>query len=120
MLVSDFLNSTLRLIGVIGAGETASAEESADALDGLNNLLNQWNTEHISVFTIRNQQFPLIPNQGAYLIGTGATFDTPRPVKIQTAGIIQSNGLRSTLDILSSHEWALIPEKSASGIQPLK
>jgi hypothetical protein len=51
-----------------------------------------------------------------------ADFNTERPVKIQSAGVIYgdpSQGLRKNLKLISSKEFAVLPEKSALALQPI-
>jgi hypothetical protein len=40
--VGDIVNRALKDVGVLAAGETAPAEDAADALAALNNLVVQW------------------------------------------------------------------------------
>ncbi len=43
MTAQELINGALRLIGVIAAGETPSADESADALAAFNAMIQNWN-----------------------------------------------------------------------------
>lgn len=40
--VGDIINQALKDVGVIGAGEAASGDDVADALDTLNQMIAQW------------------------------------------------------------------------------
>lgn len=40
---ADIINQALKDIGVLGMGETATAEDATDGLDALNQMLGQWN-----------------------------------------------------------------------------
>jgi hypothetical protein len=46
----DQINRALRLLGVLAEGETPSADMSNDALTALNQMIDSWNTERLSVF----------------------------------------------------------------------
>lgn len=119
MTVQELINSSLRLIGVLAAGETPSTDESNDALAALNAMIEAWDTQHVAVYTIRDETFPLIAAQQSYTIGSGGNFDTDRPVKIEAANIITS-GLTIPVKIINSIQWAAITEKGLSGTLPLQ
>ena len=53
----DQINGALRLIGMLAEAETPSAATSADALSALNQMIDSWNTERLSVFTTQDQVF---------------------------------------------------------------
>lgn len=52
----DQINRALRLLGVLAEGETPSASESQDALMALNQMIDSWNTERLSVFSTIDQK----------------------------------------------------------------
>jgi hypothetical protein len=49
------INRALRLIGMLAEGETPSAATSQDALMALNQMIDSWNTERLSVFSTIDQ-----------------------------------------------------------------
>ena len=51
----DQINRALRLLGVLAEGETPSASVSQDALMALNQMIDSWNTERLSVFSTIDQ-----------------------------------------------------------------
>ena len=53
----DQINGALRLIGQLAEGETPSAATSADALTALNQMLDSWSAERLSVFSTQDQVF---------------------------------------------------------------
>ena len=53
----DQINRALRLLGVLAEGETPSASVSQDALTALNQMIDSWNTERLSVFNTIDQTF---------------------------------------------------------------
>ena len=53
----DQINRALRLLGVLAEGETTSAAVSQDALTALNQMIDSWNTERLSVFSTQDQIF---------------------------------------------------------------
>ncbi len=120
MTVQDLITGAFRLLGVYGAGDTPETEDLADGLIAFNELINNWNAQHLTIYTIVNRLLPLTAGTQTYTIGSGGTFSYPRPVKIESAGIVQANGIKSDLKIDTSLEWNQIPEKAASGKLPLR
>jgi hypothetical protein len=117
--VNDLISGAMRLIGALGAGETPSTDEQTDIILTLNNLIEVWNAEGLSVYEIVNFQNALTAATASFNIGAGATINTPRPIRIVGAGII-ANSIRNELDIISAGEFAAIKEKGLSGNLPLK
>lgn len=117
-LCSDLINSSLRKIGVLAAGETPNADEYADSLASLNLMLESWSAEQVAVYQIIDFQNNLSASQQTYTMGTGGNFNTPRPLKIESAGIITPDGLRHAMKIVGAKDWAAIEEKSLTGKLP--
>jgi hypothetical protein len=115
----DVINPALKLLGVITQGETPSASESADALDALNAMLDNWSTERLNIFYIYNFTGAISAGTNNYTIATGGTWNTPRPIRIESANILLS-GLTHPLEIISAADWAAIKEKGALANVPLK
>jgi hypothetical protein len=51
----DQINRALRLLGVLAEGETPSASVSQDSLMAMNQMIESWNTERLSVFSTIDQ-----------------------------------------------------------------
>lgn len=85
IVVSDLIRSSMRLIGAIATGETPTADETADGLLVLNDMLENWSTETLSVWGSSNQTFNLIANQSVYTIGPTGNWVTSRPQDIDDA-----------------------------------
>ena len=72
----DLINGALRNINVLAAAETPSASDSADALQVLNDLLESWSIEHLTVYSVVENILQFTPGQYQYTIGNpvGGTF----------------------------------------------
>ena len=101
--VLDIINRSLRLLGASdsAAPETASATEAAHALAALNMMLGQWNNERLMIFGYLNELFDVTPGTGTYSIGTGGTWNTTRPMKIERAFV------RFTPSTLTAYDFNL-------------
>jgi len=118
--VQDLITSALRLLGVYGATETPEDEDLADSLAAFNALLDSWNAQHLTLYTTANRVLPLTGGTGTYTIGSGGTFAYPRPVKIESAGLVRANGVRSDMQLDTSATWASISEKGVAGKLPIR
>lgn len=78
----DLIKTAMRLIGVIAAGETPSAEEATDGLRALNDVLERWSIESLAVYGSLPKVFATVAGQSTYTVGTGGNWNTDRPVSI--------------------------------------
>jgi len=76
----DQINRALRLLGVLAEGETPSAATSQDALTALNQMIDSWNTEQLSVFSTQDQTFTWPASQRNRTLGPTGDFVGNRPV----------------------------------------
>lgn len=121
MTATTIIYSTLRLLGLLRAGQTPSTVETADGLSALNVLIDNWNTERLNIYTVGVASFPLTTATQSYTIGpSGATFTSARPIKIENAGLLipntglSNNFLRLPLKMLTKAEWDQIDEKGTT------
>jgi hypothetical protein len=90
----------LRDLGVIRAGQTASPESYTDGLDNLNQIVDSWNTERLTVLAIERNVEDLTAGVTAYV------FD-PRPTRLTRAGYIPAGSSEETpLEVLTVERWA--------------
>lgn len=103
----DIITLALKDAGVIGVGQTASAEDSTDAFDKLNMILSQWNHQRWMVFHLADVAFTST-GASSYTVATGGDFDTPRPDRIEDAFLRQyptaAQPVDSFIRILESRE----------------
>lgn len=65
----DMINRALRLIGVLAEAETPSAATSQDALVALNQMIDSWNTERLSVYSTIDQVYLWPPDEITRTLG---------------------------------------------------
>lgn len=82
------ISSALRLIGVIASGETAPADAANDSLEVLNMMIDGWNADRLTIYTIAINDFPFVANKQTYTLGTGGDFNIPRPPEITGASVV--------------------------------
>lgn len=76
----DQINRALRLLGVLAEGEVPSAEMSQDALVAMNQMIDSWNTERLSVYSTQDQVFTWPSSQMTRTLGPTGDFVGNRPV----------------------------------------
>ena len=81
----DQINRALRLLGVLAEGETASAATANDSLVALNQMIDSWNTERLSVFATQDQVFNWTPGEIKRTLGPSGDFVGNRPILLDDA-----------------------------------
>jgi hypothetical protein len=90
----DIISRALKDIGALEAGETPTSEAATDALDMLNDLIDQWSNEDMMVYNTTEIIFPVIAGQTQYTIGPVAS--TANYIGAAFTGSITGNVLTVT------------------------
>lgn len=117
--VRDLIKGSLRLLGVIAVGETPSADEQADALIVLNEMMDSWSTESLAVYSEIREEFSVSAGQSSRTMGPSGDFDTSRPLKVLRAGVMSTDA-EIPIDVINQDQWADIVFKDTSGASPSK
>ena len=78
----DQITASLRLIGMLAEGETASAATASDALSALQQMIDSWSIERLSVYNTVDQIFTWPASTAARTLGPSGTFVGLRPVQL--------------------------------------
>jgi hypothetical protein len=112
----DLITAALKTIGVLAAGETPSNEDAADALLRLNDLIDAWATQRLTIYAIVRTTKTLTAAVTSYTIGSGGAINIVRPTEIDHAGLIIDTTatlpVEIPLRILTDDEYALIAIKT--------
>lgn len=111
----ELIESSLRLATVLASGETATADEATDGLKSLNDILENWSLENLTVWQGDNEQFTLTPGVASYTIGAGGTFNTTRPIRIGLS-FTRVNGSDFPLQPWGLDEYNAVSVKTVGGI----
>ena len=106
----DQINRALRLLGVLAEGETPSAATSQDALTALNQMIDSWNTESLSIFSTQDQMFTWPAGQRSRTLGPTGDFVGNRPVLVEDSTYFRD----STTNV--SYGIKLINQQQYNGI----
>jgi hypothetical protein len=99
--VQDIVTASLRLISVIATGETPEDVDLQDGREALNLMLGNWSAKRLLVPVLTEESFTLVVGTGTYTIGTGATFSTARPLRIESAFLRDSENIDTDIEIIS-------------------
>lgn len=124
MTANDLITQSLRLIGVLAGNEVPSASEANTGLQYLNDMVDNWSTQQMLIYSKVNETFPLVANQQSYQMGTGAPdFNTVRPQKIENAIWQQPQGSTNynlEIDIINQDQWAALTVPTTQSNIPTK
>lgn len=109
----SIIEQALRKISVLGRGEVLQSAEAQDALTALNNMMSSWSAGGGMVFTQVREEFSLT-GAGSYTIGSGANFDTTRPLEIDAA-FVRQGGTDYELTQYNAKQWSNITTKDSGG-----
>lgn len=107
---AEVLEPALRELGVLAEGEAATAAQSADALAALNALLDQWELERLTVYTITRTPEALVPSDGEYTVGAGGDIPIARPPSIDRVNLVDTAAdpdRETPLYKFTDNEWQL-------------
>lgn len=111
----DIITTAFLKAGVLAKNETLDASDANSALDDLNDLLAEWSNDSMLIYARTRDSFTLTGGTGSYTIGTGQTFNTSRPVKINDAFITQST-TDYPMSIITDEVYDTIPVKTTRGL----
>lgn len=114
----DTITGALRLLGVVGAGQVPSAEDSAIALTALNELLESWSTDNLIVFAPQDQVFALVPGTASYSIGPAGTWAGTRPTSIDQVRVLYQT-IVYQVNPLDNARFNAIPYPAQTGVLPI-
>lgn len=116
----DQINRALRLLGVLAEGETPSAATSNDALVALNQMIDSWNTERLSVFSTQDQVFNWPAGVITRTLGPTGDFVGNRPILLDDATYYRDPGTNVSFGIkfINQQQYDGIAVKTVTSTYP--
>jgi hypothetical protein len=119
----SIITRALRLINVVASAELPTNDEANDSLAAFQEMIDSWNADSLSVFTIGADDYPLTLGQQAFTLGPGGNFDTTRPSKIVGMSAIllynPGNPVEVPIDMYTWDQWQnQVPVKNVAGSFP--
>jgi hypothetical protein len=107
----DLIQDSLEKIQAYGAGDTVTDADAERALNVLNNMLDSWSTESLTVFAYQEQSTALTVGKLQYTIGQSGSPDLnmARPIRLLSgpgsARVQDLNGNRYDVDVLTQDQF---------------
>lgn len=116
----DQINAALRLLGVLAEGETPSAETSQDALTALNQMIDSWSVERLSVFNTVDQTFTWPASTISRTLGPSGVFVGVRPVMLDDSTYFRdaSTGVSYGIKFINQQQYDAIAVKTVTATYP--
>jgi len=117
---NDQINGALRVLGILAEGETPSAATSQDALTALNQMIDSWNIERLSVFNTQDQTYLWTPGLKTQTLGPSGDFVGNRPVMIDDATYFRdpANGISFGIKLINQQQYDGIAVKTVTSTYP--
>lgn len=108
----DVIESALALTNAVGVDQTLTADETADSLAALNDMIDSWSLDGLAVYNSANQTFSTVAGQAVYTIGTGGDWNTDRPIGISMTAYCTYTGVDFPVPNISQEEYNSISLKT--------
>lgn len=117
---ADQINRALRQLGVLAEGEVPSASTSNDALMALNQMIDSWNTERLSVFSTMDQVFTWPSGQVTQSLGPTGDFVGIRPITLDSSTyyIDPGTNISYPIEIINQDQYDAIALKTVTSTYP--
>ena len=113
------IERALRLLGVLAEGETPSAATSQDALMALNQMIDSWNTERLSVFSTQDQIFTWPASEISRTLGPTGDFVGNRPVLLDDSTYFRApNNVSYGIKFINQQQYNGIAVKTVTSTYP--
>ena len=116
----DQINGALRLIGQLAEGETPSAATAQDSLTALNQMIDSWSSERLSIFSTQDQVFSWPPNIKNRTLGPTGDFVGNRPVLLDDSTYFRDpgNNISFGIKIINQQQYDGIAVKTVTSTYP--
>lgn len=116
----DQINSALRLIGLLAEDETPSAALSADALSAMQQMLDSWSTERLSIYATQDQVFTWPSSTATRTLGPSGNFVGVRPIELSSETYFRdtATGVSYGIKIINQQQYNDIAVKTVTSTYP--
>jgi hypothetical protein len=115
----DQINRAFRLLGILAEGETPSASMSQDALMAMQQMIESWNTERLSVFCTQDQVFTWPSGLLSRTLGPSGDFVGLRPVLFDDSTYFKApNGVSYGVKFINQQQYNGIAVKTVTSTYP--
>lgn len=115
--LTDAITDAVSRIGVLGVGQSLSAEEVQQGFRESNRLMGNWAVQRLMLYTVSKRPFALTAGQQDYTVGQGggANFNQVRPTFVEGAQAVMPGTLTELpMNVLDVVKWGAIRDKGAT------
>jgi hypothetical protein len=118
-IARDIITAALKDLGVLAAGEVATAYDADDGLISMNRLIDQYKAERLMIFTETRTTFTIVSGTATYTVGTTGTVAVARPVFLRAVNYLDSSdSVEVPLTPLTEDGFVALADKTAESEQP--
>ncbi len=113
---SRLIYLVLLKLGVINAGATPSATQTADVTDAIDDMIQEWQADGLRTWVLQDIVVPLVAGQKVYTLGLTGGVVTPRPERLY--GVRRHDlvsGIDTPLVMYSSSDYLTLSNKDQTG-----
>jgi hypothetical protein len=110
------INGSLRLLGVVGAGDNPTPADYQNCAEALNLYIKQLQTKGLPLWKVEDLQVPMVTGQSTYTLGPTGNVVTDRPLRVVMAFIRSQTGNDTTLQVISRQEYMQQGYKPSPGV----
>jgi hypothetical protein len=116
----ELIKGALRLIGQLAEGEEPSADTMQDSIAAMNQMIQSWDTERLSVFSTQDQIFTWPAYEMTRTIGPTGDFVGNRPIQIDDATYFKdpASGLSFGVKLINQQQYDGIAFKTVTSTYP--
>lgn len=114
----DLIQGALRPLNVLTGNTSLTAQESSDALQALNWMLDSWSNEDLTIYHVTRETFTLTSGKNPLTYGTGGDLNSPRPTRIMKATVTISS-VDYPLEIIGYDDYEEIRLKTLQTAWPV-
>jgi hypothetical protein len=111
----QIIEDALGLTNAVGADQTLTNDETSDCLRVFNDVLEEGSTQSMFVYGQANQSFNTVAGTATYTIGTGGTWNTVRPERINEPAYATISGVTFPYFSITQAQYNLISLKTQAG-----
>jgi hypothetical protein len=117
---AELINGSLRLLGVLAEGEEPSVAVMQDSILAMNQMIQSWDTERLSVFSTQDQVFTWPAYTMSRTLGPTGDFVGNRPIEVDDATYFKdpSSGLSFGVKLINQQQYDGIAFKTVTSTYP--
>jgi len=117
---AELIEGSLRLLGVLAEGEQPSVAVMQDSIMAMNQMIQSWDTERLSVFSTQDQVFTWPAYTISRTLGPTGDFVGNRPIEVDDATYFKdsSSGLSFGVKLINQQQYDGIAFKTVTSTYP--